>query len=538
MITIRKLVRTVILLICLSVFLLVCWQYCNSGILLTCYTLQCSSRGAQQSGNEQTNVAIVSFYNGLSLDDKPSPSNTGTEKQGADVEREVFNSTILPGTKTSKEHLHIDATTLNIEHSKLSTGILGRESIKEEMKQCSLALGVSPDNLEIYDDKMNKIATKASTFLDTLREFIPENFIPGWKNPCWYSNLTVSQKVANKITSKLSLDRNDLSVEDIDWLSGQLFDWDQKSRHQKSNDNLYCLPFFFLAGFAKSGTTTLHSMLSHHPHIAPPEMKEPHWWTRTPLGEMDHDYLRIAIVRYLINFSSASKTIKSNSVSEQIITDDGSSSLLPDSMFKEDYIDFCAMVSVISRVLPNVKIIVLIRDPISRAYSQFYYMHGPFNKWPQEMKENAPLYFHKYTLLAVSDFYDCLSQNKSDYECAHEVTRGRTELNTWVGLGIYYIHILKWMQFFPRENFLFLRTDELNNTHGVWNTVTNFLGLDPISDSIASMLSSKKKNVRNDFLNNEAFEMMPETRSLLEGFYSPYNAKLAHLLGEEMFAVT
>lgn len=43
---------------------------------------------------------------------------------------------------------------------------------------------------------------------------------------------------------------------------------------------LACLPFFFLAGFPKCGTTELYVKLHKHQHVAKLLTKEPHWLTR------------------------------------------------------------------------------------------------------------------------------------------------------------------------------------------------------------------------------------------------------------------
>lgn len=522
---------SLIVLICLCTLFFICWQYCNRSNCVQVSLgrpIQCHTYKEEWSVQY---IAAVDLGGKFSTEEQISSPRTENDKRVASGIFDYSNNNISE-TKADMEPIRANKVThnerMNVGHSTVTIPI--KQSIKDDMKKCSLALGVSAGTVERYDRRMDKIAAKASIFLDTFWQIIPRNFIPSLKNPCWYSNLTVSPQIANTLASKLDQGKSVLSGRDLKWLSSQLFG--SGSKHQRSMEKLHCLPYFLLAGFAKSGTTTLHSLLLRHSNIASPEVKEPHWWTRTPLGPMDHDFLKIAVVRYLINFLSASRTIELNFPLQQIITYDASSSLLPDSMFKVEEIDFCAMVSVISRVLPNVKVIVLIRDPVSRAYSQFYYMHGPFSKWPQEMKENASLYFHNYTSLAVNDFYDCLSQNKSDYECVHGVTTGRKELNTWIGLGVYYIHIVKWMQFFPRENFLFLKTDELSrDSRGVINKVTNFLGLNPSSESTARMLFPMKKNARRSFLNDKRYEMMAETKSLLKAFYSPYNAKLANIIG-------
>ncbi len=52
---------------------------------------------------------------------------------------------------------------------------------------------------------------------------------------------------------------------------------------EKTTDNilqLRCFPYFYLAGFPKSGTTDLYNEIIKHPMIAQSIQKEPHWWTK------------------------------------------------------------------------------------------------------------------------------------------------------------------------------------------------------------------------------------------------------------------
>ena len=46
------------------------------------------------------------------------------------------------------------------------------------------------------------------------------------------------------------------------------------------SERLLCLPYFYLAGFPKCGTTDLYLHMTQHHHIIPTVVKEPHWWTR------------------------------------------------------------------------------------------------------------------------------------------------------------------------------------------------------------------------------------------------------------------
>ena len=53
---------------------------------------------------------------------------------------------------------------------------------------------------------------------------------------------------------------------------------------------LRCLPYFFVAGFTKCGTTDFHARLSQHALVTSGWTKEPHWWDNMH-GKSEFDFL-------------------------------------------------------------------------------------------------------------------------------------------------------------------------------------------------------------------------------------------------------
>ena len=51
-----------------------------------------------------------------------------------------------------------------------------------------------------------------------------------------------------------------------------------------------CLPYFYLAGFPKCGTTDLFFEMAKHPDFFPARRKEPHWWTRNRFSNAQLQY--------------------------------------------------------------------------------------------------------------------------------------------------------------------------------------------------------------------------------------------------------
>ena len=103
-----------------------------------------------------------------------------------------------------------------------------------------------------------------------------------------------------------------------------------------------CLPAFLGIGAQKSGTTWLHARLREHPSIFLPEEKELHYF--------DWNFHR-PLAGYALDFQDAGERLAGEITPGYAI--------LPD-----DRIDF------IARVMPDVRVIYLMRDPVERAWSQ------------------------------------------------------------------------------------------------------------------------------------------------------------------------
>ncbi|ELU05454.1 hypothetical protein CAPTEDRAFT_202701 [Capitella teleta] len=84
-------------------------------------------------------------------------------------------------------------------------------------------------------------------------------YLKNTKNPCWLS-------------AALSNSREGISSRAIQPL--------RVSTNISTRHRFRCLPYAFLAGFPKCGTTDLYQKLINHKTVRRPSKKEPHWWTR------------------------------------------------------------------------------------------------------------------------------------------------------------------------------------------------------------------------------------------------------------------
>ena len=422
-------------------------------------------------------------------------------------------------------------------------------SMLEELQGCSRALGVSEQSLLINRDAITEVSWRAKTFVGKIKSLLPPSFSSHYRNPCWTAEK--SKFTSARIKRIMSRFLPDTVRKMKPGLEGQYTKYLSKPIDENSTSKkiLLCLPYFFLAGFPKSATTTVHHVLSKLQGIVAPQGKEPHWWTRTlSLSRSNLEYTPIAFMSYAHFFGTISSRLTLAEPNTRLITYDGSQSTLWDSNFFYSDQDFCAMPAVISRVLPNAKFIVIMRNPVTRLYSHFMYScklhHGRVKNWPIQVKLNGTRLFHEQVTKDVAAFNECLKR-MSAFECVGSSisqSMGTQESATCgkvhhrLAIGLYAVHIKKWLQFFPQENFLFLKMEDLTkDAHETTSRITNFLDLSPLSEEDVGVNDVfGRENTLND-KSHDFQQMEQRTKSLLDDFYRPFNEALAALLNDNRY---
>lgn len=129
------------------------------------------------------------------------------------------------------------------------------------------------------------------------------------------------------------------------------------------------LPDFILAGAMKCGTTSFRNILSHHPGIFVPDreifyfalddiQQHPHFFG-TEGGEWhyhDVEGLRDVYLAWYASFFSDARA-------DQLVGENSTS-----------YIASTKAPERIARLLPDVRIILMLRDPVKRAYSHYWHL--------------------------------------------------------------------------------------------------------------------------------------------------------------------
>jgi len=274
-------------------------------------------------------------------------------------------------------------------------------------------------------------------------------------------------------------------------LNPKSFTFDRAYRTLTNRWRLY--PDFIIIGYHKTATTFLYEYLSNHPNIGKSSKKEVHFF--------DYSYWR-GIGWYKAQFPLNKTKGKFEKESKKFKTGEATPlySFHPKAAKR------------IKELVPKVKLIVVLRNPIDRAYS--HYQHKKRVGLEHQSFEDAikedDIRFKKI----MKDFEN---DNIRDYDV-------NNTLFPYVSMGKYVLDLKKWMEIFPKEQFLILKTEEINqNPERELNKICNFIEI-PTMD----FKNTKKKNV------GEYSTMLPETRMKLSKIYEQHNKELEEFLGIKM----
>jgi hypothetical protein len=187
------------------------------------------------------------------------------------------------------------------------------------------------------------------------------------------------------------------------------------------------LPTFLVIGSQKAATTSTYEVLRRHPEIAMSQVKETNYFIQDDRYEQGTSFYESFFERC----SSCAEAIGEASPG-YVCHPDGAAR--------------------IHALLPHAKLILTVRNPIRRAYAQY---------WDHRRQFNEPLSFEKAVEIALSDEY-CPGR------------RG------YFSRGVYIGHIRRFLQYFQREQLLVLVVDDLEtDATQFYRRCFRFLGVDP-----------------------------------------------------------
>ncbi|XP_072162894.1 carbohydrate sulfotransferase 15-like isoform X2 [Diadema setosum] len=289
-----------------------------------------------------------------------------------------------------------------------------------------------------------------------------------------------------------------------------------------------CLPYFYLIGIQKCGTTDVWDKLTSHPDILRTQ-KEPHFWARYRVlhNVSIHTYLRGRSERLTTAYIRGDA-----STLHELISGDGSTSALADNrwqnMTSDPYDGPAYLVADIMReIQPDSKHIIVLRDPVPRTYSDYLF----FNVFPPIYGlRSSPETFHRYVSDDIGRFNNC-TLHRSKRACAY--IHGKGGVRTL--FGYYAIYIRDWLQRFPRDQLYILRTEDwYSNCTFYLRDIHHFLGLRELPEAKLQETCNQTKKLMN-WKTRVVGPMLAETEKLLRDFFRDKNRELCELLDDERF---
>ncbi|WP_460220735.1 sulfotransferase domain-containing protein [Psychroserpens sp. MEBiC05023] len=262
-------------------------------------------------------------------------------------------------------------------------------------------------------------------------------------------------------------------------------------------------PSFMILGVQKGGTTSLHDYLIQHPKILGPKKKELHFFDSCKLLKLSayHDNFPNRIVSNKISFESTPR-----------------------------YLYYPGTAEKLKNYNSNLKFIVVLRDPVKRAFSAWN-MYKQMIEKPHMRRfffenENKCSQERLYTYFIDEKFPNFLEW--VTFEIGLKPLESKKIIEpSIVRRGYYKDQIIHYLKYFELSQFMFINSDDLlNMTKNVLTEVFDFLNLEMI-DLNKIDLSIKHKREYSEHID-------PISKKLLNAHYKIKNEGLEELIGKTL----
>ncbi|XP_072182364.1 carbohydrate sulfotransferase 15-like [Diadema setosum] len=185
---------------------------------------------------------------------------------------------------------------------------------------------------------------------------------------------------------------------------------------------------------------------------------------------------------------------------------------------------------VMRAIQPDAKLLVILREPVSRLYSGYLYF--------EDSSIKSPEHFHQEVTMAISKFNSC--REKLSYRaCAYspdQVHHGYFAVSHRILIGLYAVFTRDWLRAFPIEQLKIVRMEDWQvNCTGILTDIFSFLTLGNLSPEQTAQICEATPQNSNKAKLGEVGDMLPQTVTLLKDFYQQSNEELSQLLCSDTF---
>ena len=166
----------------------------------------------------------------------------------------------------------------------------------------------------------------------------------------------------------------------------------------------------------------------------------------------------------------------------------------------------------VHQVLPNIKLIAILRNPTERAFSHYQHQVRTGREdldFEQALQQEAQRLQGEDEKIIKSGRYKSFNHRKYSY----------------IARGHYLLQLQRWLHFFDREQLMILTMEAFLQEPQRWlDAIFKFLGVEPIK------ISTKEKHNLGGYTS----KMSPELKIRLDEIFAEGNDQLAEWLGREL----
>jgi hypothetical protein len=261
----------------------------------------------------------------------------------------------------------------------------------------------------------------------------------------------------------------------------------------------HVLPDFIVFGAAKSGTTSFYGALTKHPFVEPCVTKDARFGNTKEVRFFDYDYYR-GRDWYRSHFPlERSRREFEARHGRPFLTGEGSPTYMADPW----------AAGRVRKMLPDVKLIAVLRNPVDRAYSQF----RDCREWGHEECESFAE--------AVAREEERLRPLRARIDRDPMYRSWNFAKWSYLYRSRYAEQLEPWLALFPREQFLFLKAEDMfTDPQGALDATHEFLGLPPHQPEHRRLNVTKERSTLPD-----------DVRESLVEYFRPHNERLYELIG-------
>lgn len=259
---------------------------------------------------------------------------------------------------------------------------------------------------------------------------------------------------------------------------------------RKATSGLRSLPDFIIAGAQKCGTSSMHQYFTQHPRLLAGSVKEVHFFD----GGLDPAWDKYAEGEKLYRSYFPLRSLVKK---KQALCFEAS----PEYIFNPPAVERMA------RMVPDARIVILLRDPVERAISH---------------------YFHERRRGRETCDID-MAFAQEDARLAPAVATGNYKDTRFINLsyktrGLYAQQLERLFRVYPRERVLVLEAERFfEDPMTVMKEVLDFVGADPFPHVI---------DVKPTGVGSNKSKVAPEIHAQLQAYFAEPNRQLAELLGQ------